>query len=276
MPPALVVALSHALFGPGSGRPVVPTAIDALEPIILRPSEAPTRRLRGDFEVPDLLLLTYSQEWESVLDVVAARAPPETGLLLLLEQGDDPNEIRDELESKGLDVRVQIFPAELDSPWVRDYGPLQVTDRNGGLIWLDAFYDGGRNGDDALPRQLSQVFDVPLEPVPERLDGGALISNGAGLCAATLEIFDRAEIDHSDRTWTDALLKQLGCRALVLVPALLDDATKHIDMYAQFTSPNVVMVASFDPRTSEDDAERMDAAAEGLRRAGRARCRTAA
>lgn len=155
--------------------------------------------------------------------------------------------------------------AALDSEWVRDYGPLQVKVEGEGVLWLDAEYFASRPLDDAVPELLGEAFGVPVEGLELAIEGGAIISNGEGLCASTLESFERAGLDVEDTEYLEDLLAQLGCHAWALVPALRRDPTAHVDMLAQFLSPKLVLVAEIDPEEDAADAARLEEAARGLR-----------
>jgi agmatine/peptidylarginine deiminase len=111
---------------------------------------------------------------------------------------------------------------------------------------------------------LSSVWNIPRENVNWGLQGGAIIGNGFGLCASTIEAFQQYGIDPEEPDVIDPLLTQIGCSVLALVPALANEETKHIDMFAQFTAPDSVVIATVDERVSPDDAERLDSATWGL------------
>ena len=112
------------------------------------------------------------------------------------------------------------------------------------------------------------MFGVELEGLSIGLDGGALISDGHGLCASTQEYFQWEGIDLGDEDLRRQLLAQLGCATLVLVPTLIREPTRHIDMIAQFLAPDRVAVAQIDDPI---DGPRLDVATERLVAAARAR-----
>lgn len=93
---------------------------------------------------------------------------------------------------------------------------------------------------------------------------GALISDGRGLCATTNEYLAENGVEIEREETRRELMAQLGCDRLAVVPALLDEPTRHIDMFAQFLGPERVAVASLLGRNSLENAERMSAVVAAL------------
>ena len=58
----------------------------------------------------------------------------------------------------------------------------------------------------------------------------------------------------------------LGCETLLVVPALLDEDTGHVDMFLQFLGPRTVGIASVDPDLDPDQAARLDGVATAVKR----------
>lgn len=223
---------------------------------------ASTRLQRADFLPPDAVVFAFASEWLDELGSMLSISAAETRIELLVDPlMNTEDEARAWLSSIAVPAsEVQLVPAVMDSPWVRDYGPLQVFEHNT-VVWLDPFYGATRPHDDAVPAVLAASLHAAIETLPTRFDGGALISDGRGFCASTSEYFAENSIDIEDDAERAALLRQLGCETMVLVPALVEERTRHIDMIAQFLSEDVIAVADVDPAESPEDAVRMNEAA---------------
>jgi agmatine/peptidylarginine deiminase len=131
----------------------------------------------------------------------------------------------------------------LDTPWIRDYGPLEVQ-RPRGIAWLDMVYSPeDRPLDDAVPTLLGEVFATPHESEHFQLDGGGIISNGEGLCGITEATLSGVDLDTADPEQVETFLQTIGCRTLARLPELPSESTGHVDMLAQFLSPSRVALA---------------------------------
>ncbi|MCA9710160.1 MAG: agmatine deiminase family protein [Myxococcales bacterium] len=247
----------------------IPTASsEPLDSAILAiPAEGAVRTLVGDWEAPDMVVVVYGDGWPetyfALLDAATAVRP----VVVLSELGDGEAALAS-IETLAPEQRAQVWAPgyEVDSSWVRDYGPLQARASDGSVAWLDAGYSIDRSRDDDLPLALADWFGVVTEPVFDTLDGGSLASNGRGLCVSTVEYFETQEVYLAEDGGT-ALLQQLGCRVLALVPALAHEGTKHVDLLLQFLAPDRAVVARFDPTLDAEDARRADAAVAVLQRA---------
>lgn len=222
---------------------------------------APGRSLRGDFEPPDMLLLAYNRDWVETLSAIVSAARDQTTVGLLVSPNDIPH-----LGQSGLGnpTHVELLRTALDSPWVRDYGPIETYDDTFGAVWLDHDYTWSRPADDRLPRWLARVLHTPVEASAFVLDGGAVISNGQGLCALTATSLADSGLAFDRDAELASFLASLGCSVTAVLPQVPGERTGHADMIGQFLSPEHVMVAELDARTHPLPAARLDEAAEQL------------
>lgn len=242
------------------------TAIDIPQSqLIVARGEGVSRQLIGDWEPPDAIAIAMTQPSDAHAAVLMATShrmdtyllvpPSEENLTSAWLTGVSP-----------LDA-VGVVELELDSDWIRDFGPIQVKVEDKGPLWLDGMYYAERPADDDVPNSLSEHIRAPVELLDLPIEGGAIISNGSGLCVSTLEsfqLFGLPPTDSDSRTILDALVDQLGCQAWALVPALRNDPTSHIDMMAQFLAPDVLALASISADADAEDAMRLEEAARGI------------
>jgi agmatine/peptidylarginine deiminase len=228
--------------------------------------------LRGDWEPPNALLLSFAEEWSDSLAYLIASALDQAQVTLLVDPTTTTqSQIQRWFQEFNLPAEeVHVRWIRLDSSWVRDYGPLQLLPArgyHGDPIWLDTEYVPERQDDDAVPSALAPELGVEIAASPLPLQGGAIISNGRGLCAVTIEYCLEMGIDFEDAAFMDSLLEQVGCQVVALLPDLRDDPTRHVDMFAQFLAEDVVAVARVEGPENAEDASRMDEAALGLQEA---------
>lgn len=220
-----------------------------------------TRVLRGDFEAPDTLLLAYEADWlDSVRQVIAAAAGQARVLLLSSRREAQTGALRELAAASHVDV----LTGDFDAPWVRDYGPLQTYELATGPLWLDLGYTGSRLQDDQLPSVLSSRMQARLENPGFDVDGGAVISNGQGLCALTRTSLLDAGFAEPESGELEAFMAGLGCHATAVLPAIPGEPTGHVDVVAQFLATDLVMVAWLDPSTNAELGRALDGVADRL------------
>ena len=147
-----------------------------------------------------------------------------------------------------LGAGVELLPIPIDDSWVRDSGPIFVTDGAGHVAAVDFRFNGwgGRytphDRDDALPAALAAHFGVPRYEAPFVLEGGAVTVDGEGTLITTASCLlnpnrnpDRPRID------VDAVLCDfLGAEVIIWLPngwSQTRDTDGHIDGIALFTGP---------------------------------------
>lgn len=229
------------------------------------------RTLRGDYEAPDRVLLVFTETWATSTRLIAEQALLSGADVSIVLEIDNPRWKLDRIVrdlGRRYGDRISVFDGSVDTPWVRDWGPIQLR-RDDRPLWLDADYDDAeRRQDDQTPVLLGRTFSTEVIELPWPLDGGAFISNGAGLCVLTREYLDMQGIVWDERDLVE-LLTQIGCRATALVPTLLGEATKHADMIAQFVAPDRMMMTALIDELDGDseDGLRLRSAELGILRA---------
>jgi len=254
-------ALLAITLGGGTGLPPA----DASSPpyaVTVELGAKPTYLLRGDFERPDTVGLVFDPDWGDLLHDLVAHIAASGAQPWLIFDDEDSDEDIDAWYSGNVDLvalRVRHFQAPVDSVWIRDWGPIQSWDRRGRPHFLDAPYSDDRPDDDAVPAEMARHMKLPIDSFPYAIDGGALASNGQGLCASTMEFFVHWELSPSFE-----MLDELGCERLVLVPALIDEDTRHVDLIMQFVDADTLVVQRVDASVDPANAARLDQAAAAM------------
>lgn len=216
----------------------------------------------GDWESGDLMLIVDNFEWEESIEMIVETAYSDGIQSYILTDGEDQREDGYIARLVGRQL-AKVLEVSYDSPWIRDYGPLQLKTLEG-IRWLDFNYDSDRPHDNDIPHEVSRLIDVPLTSVDYYLDGGGIISNGSGLCAMSDVTIMEVSIDQEDSEQMSAFRESLGCRAIAIVPALTGEPTGHIDVIAQFLSSNTVAVAMINRRAFPELASELDRAVASL------------
>jgi agmatine deiminase len=176
-----------------------------------------------------------------------------------------------------LSARVELLEAAYDDMWMRDNGPIFVTDARGQVALVHFGFNGwgGRyppwDRDARVPELLADHFDVRRYGAPMVLEGGSFFVDGEGTLLTTEQcLLNRNRNPHLSRAQIEQTLAEyLGAeRCLWLGQGHHDDfATDgHVDGIAGFVAPGRVVLhapsnpAHPDHARGRDNAARLAAA----------------
>lgn len=202
---------------------------------------------------------------------IAKHVHDRTQLLVVSDIEDSLDEARFSLENAGVPVdRVRFGIADCEAPWLRDQGPIVARSRTGDAIWFDSRLSRhdrpARCVLDALPTVLRRNWKARIAEVPIFLEGGMLLSNGAGVTIGSEAILSRnRRYGFADQTILRELRRVTGAKSLVYLPALIGEPTEHIDLFMSFVSRNTVVVGKYSDATNPN-AGLLDENAEKLAR----------
>lgn len=234
--------------------------------------EVPTTCMPADFERQSGILLGanellphHPQELVGLAAALIDRVP----LFAVVTGEAQRQELLTTLCDWGLPAhRLRCVSSSAIGLWVRDYGPTFVR-ANGRLCILDAeYFYPNRPDDDRFPTDFAQLLGVDVRDVPLLVEGGNLLSNGAGLGLCSNTLLHRNTQRYQPKQVGDLLLAHYGFQAIVGVRPLIGGPTPHIDMFATFTSPDTVVLGKYDPAEDADNARQLDELEALLRRVG--------
>lgn len=138
----------------------------------------------------------------------------------------------------------------LDDIWLRDYGGSFVIDDNGNRALMDFNFNGWGNkqrhaNDRRVAKALSQATRTPYLRSELTGEGGGIEVDGHGTAIITESCWIN---DNRNRGWSrdevEAELKDnLGLRKIIWLPGIKnrDITDAHVDFYARFVAPGVVI-----------------------------------
>ncbi len=238
-------------------------------------------RLVAEFEKQRAIVLSLS-DWKSrhfdiLLDLIE-KTRGRVEIVLLYndkKQSDDRShfeQVLDRLSRTGKDYpHLRFYKMNLDTVWLRDFGPrLARTDR-GEPIVLDFFYDVMRARDDQFPVTWANLTGSSHNLVPYSLPGGNLLANGRGLAITTTGLYEGNRIKLPGKSFSqtevyvkDQFMKFCNIKELIVLKPLENESTRHVDMFATLLAPNIVVVAQLDPRFDAQNARILDENAKRL------------
>ncbi len=220
-------------------------------------------RLPADFEPRTTLLLAWPEvpdHDQTILDLIAATwQDVEVSVAVEDDQGKRALELA--LTHAGLPrTAVRMVDVPYDSVWMRDFGPVVVHTADGPVA-VDSGYAADCVTDDAIGTRMAQQHQLPVVRPPLVIEGGNLISDGAGTCFTTPVLAS----DNGRKDWSDgSLATWFGCQQVVVLPELSGGAIPHIDVMLAVADPHTLLLGQSDPATDPKNAELLDRTARTL------------
>ena len=253
-------------------RPMKENAPDATEPVP-PPQIADSFYMPAEFQPQETLLLAGAQLAELHPDVLAAivkAASSEVRIQILAGSSENRILIESILSDNGLSISsVDILQIRILTMWLRDFGPVTVSDANGFRSMVDFHYRErrGNNRDNGIPALLAVGMGLNLMGSPMLAEGGDYLSNGRGLCLLSTRVINRNAhylVMDPDQTMAN-FAALLGFETLSMVPPLKGESTGHADMFCAFVRPNLVVVGRYDPSDDQENATQLDQIVAGLK-----------
>jgi agmatine deiminase len=225
--------------------------------------EWPTRAdLWGD------LFERAKQDYAEVANAVAAFEP-----VVMVVNPEQAGEARSFLSAD-----VELLPIPIDDSWMRDNGPIFVTDRDGGVAlvhfrfnsWGEKFLPYDRDAE--VPTHVAEHLGMRRYEAPMVLEGGSFFVDGEGTLFTTEQCLLNPNRNPSmtREAIEDTLRASLGVDAVIWLGhghSTDRDTDGHIDGVLQVVRPGVVMLlAPADPQDPDHEP-----GAENLRRLREAR-----
>lgn len=228
----------------------------------------------AEFERQQFVLLNWNDESEEFFETysgVVRAAVERSEVIMMVPNVKQYMRAATALEQWGIErekVRFALVP--FDTIWVRDYGPILTRSKSGATVVVDADYEPPeRFRDDAVPTTMAAMLGLPVVRAPITLDGGAILSNGKGLCLVSKIIFDQNQHRNYDEDAVRFVLQEYyGFKQVEFIDPLEDESTGHLDMFATFVSANTILVGSYDHAIDPVNADRLDDVADQLSHLG--------
>jgi agmatine deiminase len=194
---------------------------------------------------------------------------------ILVNDRASENRARAVLTKVGIDLtRVRFFHIPTDRVWMRDSGPIFLTNPAGKIAMTDwqfnawAKYDNWKN-DDQVPAQINEHLQLKRwQPRCKGkrfvLEGGSIDVNGAGLLLTTEECLlssIQARNPHLSRDEIEQTLKDyFGVKKILWLGNGIagDDTHGHVDDLARFVGPTTVVIVAEANRADPNFAPLME------------------
>jgi agmatine deiminase len=201
------------------------------------------------------------QEYPDTLRRLAAQVTPRAKLWLIVAGEQERVAVeRLLMPLRRNDQPLRFLQAPTDTIWMRDFGPVFISDAKGRRSVVDLEYSlPQRDDDNAVTASVARQTGTPLVRLPFLLEGGNLLSNGQGLCVVTTLALNRnISRGYEPAEVVEGLGKSFGVEQLVVLEPLWGESTGHVDMFACFTAPDTILVGSGAPASDPADAAILD------------------
>ena len=150
------------------------------------------------------------------------------------------------LTNAGADMsRVQFIINDLNSIWIRDYGPWWGLDEYGRRGIVDWIYNRPRPLDDVFPQNLADLWDIPYYGPDIVHTGGNFLVDGHG------RGFSSTLVQDENPGMSDAEMQQIfreycGLDTLILLTPMQFDGTGHEDMFCKLLNDSTWIVGYYE------------------------------
>lgn len=162
------------------------------------------------------------------------------------------------LEGEGVELRV----ATVDSPWMRDYGPIWLEDSYGRQAIASFQYGESvpASFEANLPLAIAQDLKIGIQPSQVRFEGGNLQADDEGNCFTAMQsytLLSPAQISKNIVSERAEALRGIGCKQVAILEAI-PSTTPHVDMFLRLLSGKVAILADLSTQSDESLRVLMD------------------
>lgn len=202
----------------------------------------------GEWERCDGAIFAWVQYTGLVRQLVKETAKSATAFVTVYGESEESS-ARHALEADGTNMaNVRFVHADVDSVWMRDYGPWWIQTTDGDREIVDLVYNRPRPNDDKFPSVFAADQKLKAHLTKLILPGGNLILDGKGMAIMTDMVFDGGQGGNSSMTM-DQLKKYMkelfGVDKIILLKAMKRDGTGHVDMFCKMLNQTTLIVGEY-------------------------------
>ncbi|MDP8220500.1 MAG: agmatine deiminase family protein [Candidatus Stygibacter frigidus] len=200
----------------------------------------------AEFSHCEGIIISYVNWSRDLLHDIARAAADQYAVYVLVQDEVQQGIAYDNLQSADVNMdNVSFILFDQISPgsiWIRDSGPFYIYED--GLPAIVDYYYGLYPGDDNIPAYCADYFEYPRYESSILHHGGNHITDGNGMAFATTNITQYnnetlSEIKENFGTY-------MGIDSLVVLSAMENDGTGHIDMFCKLLTDNKFIVGYYE------------------------------
>jgi agmatine/peptidylarginine deiminase len=202
------------------------------------------------------LLLTwdYHPQRNVITAAIARAVQPSATVWVIYYPGQAPmdtTEIRTYLRDHLVpDENVHLIPGWTETLWIRDYGPFagyeNTANRSMQRQIIDAGYSNyNRPNDDAIPTQIGNLWNIPVNDMLLQFEGGNLLTDGLGRGWSSTRIF--SQNPNLSPSEVKAMMEQyFGLDEMMYLEALTHSGGGiwcHVDMFMKIIDSETILMS---------------------------------
>ncbi|NQV38704.1 MAG: agmatine deiminase family protein [Candidatus Marinimicrobia bacterium] len=235
------------------------TITDPPDSIVFAPAE---------FDSVAGVIFAWEQYYTLLKQMIKETAESDTAWVVVNGSSEETT-VTNELNSYGVNMdRVEFIYDNLNSVWIRDYGPWWIYQPDGTRAVIDLDYNRPRPQDDAFPEDLANLWNLDYYGLGLVEAGGNMLLDGKGAVLLSNVIFDASQgfdpnltVDQLE-TYFD---EYFGVHKVIITDHLNNDGTGHIDMFVKVINDTTVIVGEYAPGTgATGNAEICDQVADQI------------
>ncbi len=170
------------------------------------------------------------------------------------------DEIGAEMKAAGVNMKnVRYIEADLDTVWMRDYGPVFVHTMDGELMVVDMVYNRPWPKDDAFPLKFAEQTGLPIRKTDLIFPGGNLILAGKTAFMTDVvmdpaqgkpgkaEYYVPALESYTPERVAELAHEAFGVDRVEMLRDMNDDGTGHVDMFVDKLDDRTFLVGEYQP-----------------------------
>ena len=215
------------------------------------PPPAPIRQ-PAEFEPMEGVLIRYSF---GISYQIIAEMAEDVEVVTIVANTAEQNYVISQYQSHGVNLdHCSFLIAPTESYWTRDYGPWFIINGNNEQGIVDHIYNRPRPNDDQIPLKFGNWRGVPVYGMSLVHAGGNYMTDGQGIAVSTDLIFDDDENPGLTQEELEQIAEEyLGITTYHVVPDVLGAYIQHIDCWAKFLAPDIIMIIEVSSGHSQYD-----------------------
>ena len=203
-------------------------------------------RLPSEYDKADGVIFSWESYYSSLLlELIKAVSEYDTSFVVVANSTEQSS-VENNLEQIGTDLsKVKFIIRNLNSVWMRDYGPWWGLDESGERFILDFIYNRPRPLDDAFPQNLANLWELPYYQPDLVHAGGNFFVDGKGMGFMTSLVLEE-NYSFSESEIREIFQDYAGLDTVVILTPMQYDGTGHIDMFCKLLNDTTIILGEYE------------------------------